>query len=342
MRAAIYKGDRAIEVERVERPAPATGEVEIRVAYAGICGTDLHAYHGAMDARIGHARVLGHEVSGTVSRLGEGATGFAEGEAVVVRPLLACGACPACAAGHAHVCHKLTFLGLDSDGGFRDFWSVPAAVLHKVPAGATLRHAALVEPLAVACHDVRRARLVAGEDTLVVGGGPIGLLIAIVARRKGANVMICEPNPTRREMCEGFGFATLDPAAGDLGAAVAARTDQKGVEVAFEVSGAAAAVRTITDAVATRGRIVMVAIHTEPRPVDLFRFFWRELEMIGARVYEPQDFDEALALLAEGAVDADRFVTDVRPLEEIAAAFAAADGAVQSMKTLIDVNGETA
>lgn len=342
MKAAIYRGDRQITVETVERRSPEPGEVELAVAFAGICGTDLHAFHGAMDARIGLSRVLGHEVSGIVTRIGAGVNGLAEGDAAVVRPLRDCGNCPACAAGNSHICHNLKFLGLDSNGGFSEFWCVPADLVHKVLPGTSLKHAALVEPLAVACHDVRRGRVAAGEDVLVVGGGPIGLLIAMVAKSKGANVWISEPNPARRNLCADFGFGVIDPTAGDLGVQSNALTGGKGMEVGFEVSGAAVAARGITDAMAARGRVVMVAIHTAERAVDLFRFFWRELEMIGVRVYEPEDFGEALTLLANGAVEADRFITDIRTLDDIAAAFAVSDGAAKSMKTLIQLNGATA
>lgn len=339
MRAAYYVGNRSFSVEDVSVAAPAAGEVQIGVAFCGICGTDLHAYHGVMDARIGHHRVLGHEMSGTVTALGDGVSGFAIGDAVVVRPLAPCGDCPACRAGHDHICHNLKFLGLDTDGAMQDRWNVPAYTLHKLPSGLSLEHAALVEPAAVAVHDVKRARLAAGEDVLVIGGGPIGILIAIVAQKKGASVTLSEVNTNRLAFAEKLGIRAVNPREVDVVADLNARTGGKGADVVFEVSGSQAGVELMTAVAATRGRICMVAIHAQKPQVDMFRFFWRELELIGARVYEREDFDDALAMLASGEIDAARLITDVRPLEDIAAAFAELDSNPVAMKTLLKCAG---
>lgn len=340
--AAFYSGNRSFRVEEVTPQPPGPGQVQLDVAYCGICGTDLHVFHGDMDARVTTRRVIGHEMSGTIAALGEKVEGFAVGQKVVVRPLDPCGTCPACRAGHSHICHKLKFLGLDTEGAFQQKWTVPAHTLHILPDHIDLGHAALVEPLAVACHDVRRARLVAGETALVIGGGPIGLIIAMVARHAGGNVVITEINPNRLAMARKLGFDTIDPKDGPVDAAVTARTEGKGADVVFEVSGSAAGVETMTAAAATRGRIVMVAINNKRPPVDLFRFFWRELEMIGARVYESEDYEQAIALLAAETLDLPALITDIRDLAQIEAAFAALDGNPTAMKTLIRLNGDQA
>ena len=339
MKAAFYTGQRTFQLRDIARPDPAADEVEVRVAFNGICGTDLHACHGAMDGRIGVSRILGHEMSGRIARLGANVTGLAQGQPVVIRPLNPCGACPACARGLSHICHNLSFLGLDTDGALQEYWSVPAHAVHILPDGVSLEHAALTEPVAVACHDVRRGRVQPDEDVLIIGGGPIGLLIAMVARAAGANVTLSEVNPARIAIARGLGFATLDPRETDVAAAVMQATGTKGADVVFEVSGTAAGTALMTDAAAARGRIVMVAIHTTRPPVDLFRFFWRELELIGARVYEPQDFDQAIALIASGGIDARTMITDIQPLEDVGRAFAALDDSAsgQAMKSLIRV-----
>ena len=146
--------------------------------------------------------------------------------------------------------------------------------------------AALAEPVAVAVHDVRRSGLRAGERAVVVGGGPIGTLIALVARARGAEVLVSEPDAYRRSVADGLGVATVDPTAEPLERAVDAWTDAAGVPVAFEVSGSPRGLADATAALGARGRLVVVAIHPEPVPVDLYRVFWRELTLIGARVYE--------------------------------------------------------
>lgn len=336
MKAAFYTGHKTFEIRDIPRHPPKAGEVEVRVAYNGICGTDMHAYHGAMDARIGHNRVLGHEMSGTVASVGEGVN-LPVGTAVAIRPLAPCGDCPACAAGLSHICHRLKFLGLDTDGALQEYWSVPAYAVHRLPEGASLEHAALTEPVAVACHDVRRGRVAQGEDVLVIGGGPIGLLIAMVARNAGANVILSEVNPHRLGVAEALGFATMNPREVDPVAHVTAATKGKGADVVFEVSGTQAGTDLMTDVAASRGRIVMVAIHTTRPQVDMFRFFWRELELIGARVYEPEDFDAAIDLIARGVIDAKTMITGIRPLDEVSTAFAELDGDARAMKTLVQV-----
>jgi (R,R)-butanediol dehydrogenase/meso-butanediol dehydrogenase/diacetyl reductase len=337
--AAYYTGNRSFSVETAVAPPPGPGEVQVDVAYCGICGTDMHVFHGNMDGRVGDHRVIGHEMSGVVAEVGEGVEGFAPGDKVVVRPLDACGACPACVAGHGHICHRLKFLGLDTDGAMQEKWIVPAHTLHKLPADMPLERAALIEPLAVACHDVRRGRLAAGETALVIGGGPIGMLIAMVAKEAGARVILSEINEARLAMAATMGFTGLDPRKTDVAKAVEDATGGAGADVVFEVSGTQAGVDLMTAAAATRGRIVMVAIHAKKPQIDLFRFFWREIDMLGARVYEPADYEEAIALVASGRIDVDRLITDRHDLPAIQSAFEALDGNPTAMKTLIRCGG---
>ena len=338
--AARYRGGKRLDVVQVESRPPGPDEVAIRVAWCGICGTDLHVFHGHMDARVGDRRVLGHEMSGTVAAIGERCTGVAPGDRVVVRPLAACGECPACAAGHAHICHHLRFLGLDTDGAMQEVWNVPRHTVHGVPEGLRLDLAALVEPLAVACHDVRLSALQPGEEVVVIGGGPIGLLVALVARAEGGNVLVSEVNPHRRTLAASLGLDTVDPDAGALAEEVGRRTGGAGAAVVFEVSGSQAGVDAMTEVAATRGRIVVVAIHPQRMQVDLFRCFWRELRLLGARVYEPEDYERALARLADGGIDPAPLITDIRPLAEMQTAFESLVASPTAMKCLIRVGGE--
>jgi len=338
VKAAFYTGSKHFSVEDIDPRPPAADEVQIDVGYCGICGTDMHVYQGHMDKRVGFHRIIGHEMSGVITAVGEGAGPLVPGDRVVVRPLAPCGHCPACRAGYAHICHKLNFIGLDSDGALQQKWNVPKHTIHKIPASMSLRQAVLVEPTAVACHVVRRSRLTAGEDVLVIGGGPIGMLVAMVAAHAGGNVALTEINPLRLQIARDLGVKTVMAENGDVAAAVHAATGSKGADVVFEVSGSRAGARLMTAAASTRGRIAMVAIHAERPEVDLFQFFWRELEMIGCRVYEPQDYDQAIDLIARGAITPHRLITDVVGLDQVNQAFAALDGNAKAMKSLIVVN----
>jgi len=335
--AAFYRGDKRFTVETIDAPAPAAGEVSIRVAYCGICGTDMHVFHGNMDARVGFERIVGHEMSGTVEAVGADVSDFAPGQKVVVRPLDNCGDCPACNAGHAHICHKLKFLGLDTNGAMQEIWTVPAHVLHKIPDDLRLDHAALIEPVAVAVHDVRMSELQQGEDVLVIGGGPIGILVAMVAKDMGGNVVISEVNENRLAIAQKLGFETINPAKEDLAAQIMTRTGDKGADVVFEVSGSQAGIDAMTTCAATRARIVMVAIHAQKPTIDMFQFFWRELKLIGVRVYVPEDYEKGIELIGSGAIDADAIITDVAPLSDIQKAFEALDASPTALKSLIKV-----
>ncbi|MEH1129036.1 zinc-dependent alcohol dehydrogenase [Micromonospora sp. CPCC 206061] len=336
MRSALYTGNSTIVVEDRPTVPPAPGEVQIDVAYTGICGTDLHILHGSMDHRVRVPQAIGHEMSGRIAAVGTDVTGLAIGTPVTVMPLRWCGTCPACLAGHHHICHRLDFIGIDSVGAMQQRWTVPASVVVPLPADLPLTHAALVEPTAVAVHDVRRAGLRAGDKAVVIGGGPVGVLIALVARSVDADVLLAEVDPHRRAIASELGIRTLDATHDDLAGDVAAWTGGAGAAVAFEVSGSAAGLTTAVELLAVRGRLVVVGIHSQPRQIDVFRFFWRELTMVGARVYQRDDYDTAIDLLRAGRVGAERLITHVEPLTNAAGAFDLLRAGGNVMKVLIN------
>jgi 2-desacetyl-2-hydroxyethyl bacteriochlorophyllide A dehydrogenase len=335
MISAAYVGDDTMRIDEVAVVPPGPGQVQVRVAYVGICGTDLHIVHGAMDARVTMPAVIGHEMSGVVESVGEGVTAWKPGDRVTVIPLDWDGTCPACLAGHRHLCHHLDFIGIDSPGAMQGLLNVRADLLLALPESLRLDHAALVEPVAVAVHDVRRGAVTPGDRVVVLGGGPIGVLIAVVARDAGAEVVVVEPDARRRGTVASLGFTTLDALNDDVPEAVDRWTAGAGADVVFEVSGAPAAVLTATSVAKVRGTVVVVAIHPQPAAVDLKQVFWRELTILGARVYERADFERAVALLDGGVVPADTLITDVRPLADVTAAFAALEQG-DAMKILLD------
>ena len=337
MLTAQYTGNRTITVADITAAPPGPGQVQLRVAFTGLCGTDLHILHGNMDARVHTPLTFGHEMSGTIAALGEGVTGWAVGDAVTVMPLDWDGTCPACLAGNQHICQNLNFIGIDSPGSLQELWNVPADVLVALPAGLRLDHAALVEPVAVAVHDVRRANLLPGQKAVVIGGGPIGVLIASVAREFGGEVVVIELDANRRAQIDALGFTTLDPRETDQVQWVNEWTGGAGADVVFEVSGAAQAVLGATDLAKVRGTLVVVAIHPVPREINLQRLFWRELSILGARVYQRVDFETAVELLAGGVIPAELLITRIVPLDQTQEAFADLE-AGRAMKILVAVS----
>ena len=337
MQAVFYEGNREITVGTNEAIAPQAGEVQLKVSHCGICGTDLHIYHGAMDQRVTFPQVLGHEMSGTVHALGDGVTDIAVGDRVAVMPLAPCGDCPACEAGHSHICHNLKFLGIDTPGAMQSYWTVPAYTLHKLPDNLSLKHGALIEPLAVACHDVRLAKVKQGDNVVVIGGGPIGMLVALVAKNAGADVIISEINPYRVSLANNLGLEAINPKETDLLELVMNKTNNAGADIVFEVSGSQAGATIMTDLLRTRGLAVIVAIFAKKPEVNFFRFFWRELRLQGVRVYESQDFADAIALAASGNLPLDELITDVRPLSELKSGFEDMDKGGEVMKILLEI-----
>jgi len=335
MRAAFYEGARKFSTGTIAVPTPGPGEALPRVRRVGICGTDLHIFQGHLDHRVPKRGIIGHETFGEVVDAPSG-SGFGAGDRVVVEPVTFCGRCRAWLMGATFLCYGLKVLGVDLPGGMQEYWAVPTARLLHVPSTLADDHAALIEPLAIATHDVRRAQVQAGDAVLVFGGGPIGTLIALVARYRGARVVVCAVNPFRLEMLKGFGIETVGPGA-DVNRFVDAWTEGTGVDVAFEVTGNPAAVRAVTDVVRVWGTISIVAIHAEPMAVNLYRMFERELTMHGSRLYAREDWEEAIRLAASGAIALGPLVSRRIPLEALQQGMEEALGGGPVMKVLIEL-----
>lgn len=339
MKAIYYNGDGDFTRANCQPISPAPDEVRLDVAYCGVCGTDIHISHGAMDKRIPSPMVIGHEMSGTVAEVGADVSDVAPGDKVVVRPLDN-RAETAADRGFSHICNGLKFIGIDSPGAFQSSWTVPAFTVHKLPDGIDLQLAALVEPLAVACHDVRLGRVAKDELAFVLGGGPIGMLVALVAKNAGARVVVSEITPFRLEFARSLGLEALNPIETNLPEWAREQSGGSGADIVFEVSGAKAAAASMTDLLAIRGRIVVVAIYPQPTEINLFHFFWKELEMRGARVYEPEDYEKAIELIASNALPLERMVSKVEPLDALPEVFKELHSNPEAMKILMDCQAQ--
>lgn len=334
LKAAFYQGNRTVSTGSCEPVEPGPGEVQIQVSHCGICGTDLHIWHGAMDKRVKMPAVLGHEMSGEIAKVGPGVEGWSVGDPVTVMPL-DFGKNPP--AGHSHVADFMKFMGIDSPGAFQSFWTVDASTLFRLPGEMSLAHGALIEPLAVACHDVRLGKVQPGEQLVVIGGGPIGMLVAMVAQHAGGKVIVSEVNPFRVAKAAELGLEAVNPLETDLPALVNERTGGRGADVVFEVSGSKPGAAVMTDLLRIRGRIVIVAVFAFKPEIDLFRFFWRELELCGARVYEAEDYDAAIQIAAAGSLPLDKLITETTDLEGLQSGFEKMDSGGECMKILVDV-----
>ena len=337
MRASFYEGGRTFRTGAAPMPVPRSDEALLRVRRVGICGTDLHIFQGHLDHRVPKGGIIGHETFAEVVEAPAG-SGFRKGDRVVVEPVLACGACRACRMGASYLCYRLKVLGVDVPGGMQDYWAVPTARLLPVPGGLSDDHAALIEPLAVATHDVTRAQVKAGDAVLVFGGGPIGCLIALVCRHRGARVKVVEINPFRVDLLKSLGLEVIGPGK-DPVRAVNEWTDGDGADVVFEVTGNPAAVLLMIDVVRVWGTVSVVAIHAEPMPVNLHAMFAREVTMHGSRLYTRAAWEEAIRLASSGAVPVGPLVSRKIPLEDLQKGMEDALRGGPVMKVLVDLVG---
>ncbi len=301
MKAAVFRGAGEIEVADVPQPELEPDEVLIRVGYCGICGSDLEAFQTGMYEP---GLIIGHEFSGVIAALGNKVTGWQIGDRVVVSDALPCGECVPCRQGRLDACASLTMIGVTHDGGMAEYTKIAARALHRLPDHVTLRQGALVEPLSVALHGVRRSRLKAGDDVLIMGAGPIGLLTLQCARLAGARrTIISEINPTRAALANQLGATdVLDPARDNLGVALADLTDGLGPEVIFICTGTPAAFRDAVSLVRKGGQIFILGVCVEPVEMDFMSVVLSDLCLEGSLAGRAE-VPAAIDFIAQGRVE---------------------------------------
>ncbi len=336
MQAAVFQGKENIQVQDWPDPELSAGEVLVRVQYAGICGTDMITFSGK-HPRVTPPRVLGHEVFGSVALAKSPADAmWKNGMRVVIYPLISCGKCAPCREGNTHVCEKLGVLGVDTDGGFAEYVKVVPEQLVAVPDGVSDEQAALIEPLSVAVHVVRTSGFRTGDTALVIGGGPIGNLIAQVLRGAGGRaVIVSELKPFRNALAKRLGCATVNPAEENLQEVIQWFAADLFVDHVFEATGVPAAYRDAVLACKVRGAITFVGLPKTPPEVDVQRLVFKEIQTIGSRVYARKDYRAAIALLERHAVDVTALITDRVALRDADQAFRKMLDADTSLKILL-------
>ncbi len=310
MQQAVMTRPGQIEFREVERPAVQPDEVLVQVRRIGVCGSDIHVYHGK-HPYTSYPVVQGHEVSGTVAALGESVKGLSIGDTVVFMPQVTCGTCFPCRTGNYHICDNLKVLGFQTDGAGQEYFAVKAEKVLKPPKSVSLDHAAMVEPVAVAVHALARYGPVANQHVLVLGAGTIGSLVGQCARAMGAaKVMITDVAEYKLQKARACGFErVVNTAQEDLGRAI---DDYFGVRKADVILECVGVQPTITQAVnlARKGStIVVVGVFGEKPVVDLGLVQDRELSLIGTLMYQYRDYEKAIQLVASGKLHLDEMIT---------------------------------
>jgi L-iditol 2-dehydrogenase len=328
MKAAELIGIREFRIVDQDLPDPGPGQVQVRVAAVGICGSDLHNYTegGIGDSRCKYPMVLGHEPSGVVLKTGTGVTGVSAGDQFALEPGIACGQCEMCRVGRVNLCDNMRFMSSGTiPGFFRERVNLPAQNLIAVPKNVGLREATLIEPIAVALHSLTFAAIRAGETAVVFGTGPIGLLTIAALKLAGAGrVWAVEPVTHRREMAKMMGAdVVLDSAlnGGDPVGTILHDTAKRGVDVAFDCAAGVDTVNQCIGALAKTGRLVYTAIPAEVH-VPFHAPGLRKKEITFFNVYRSNHQTErARDILAEHVTLFAPLVTHSRPLQEIQQAF---------------------
>ncbi|MCR8630037.1 zinc-dependent alcohol dehydrogenase [Paenibacillus radicis (ex Xue et al. 2023)] len=333
MKAGLYISEKQVMVGQIEIPDLQPGEALIKVAYAGICGTDMMIYSGK-HPRAQAPLAMGHEFSGVIERI-NGESSFAVGNRVVVEPTLSCGTCAACMAGEHHVCKTLKLIGIDKHGGFAEYAAVPLDRLHLIPEGLSDAHAALAEPVAVAVHTVRRSNLKIGDSVVILGAGPIGLLIGAIAKHAGASeVIISDISEYRLEKAKQLGLTPLNAKDVNITEDVLKRTGGNGADVVFEVAGNQITAKQMIETVRTQGQVVVVSVYKQPPMIDLAAMHFREISLTTTRCYSKGDFAKAIRLMHNGAIDVSSFISHDLPLDRIEEGFQFMSNPDVSLKVL--------
>lgn len=327
MRAAVWYAQKDVRVEQREQRDLTATQVKIKVNYAGICGSDLHAYQDGAGVQqcllhpLSHQKaplILGHEFSGKIVEVGAEVSHLAVGQRVVVEPLYFCKHCQYCLSGKYNLCENFGFVGLNSDGGFADYANVEAYMVHPIPDALSDMEAALVEPTAVALFAVRQSTLKVGQKVVIWGAGPIGLLTALCAKAAGASeVYVIDIFEERLALARQIGARTINSTQVDNVVDEINRLSQ-GIDICFECAGVQATLDNAVAMLKKGGELVIIAAITAPLNFNFFDVLIKELNIRSTLAYR-HVFPEVISLIAEQKLDVKKVITKVITLEQIVA-----------------------
>lgn len=327
MKAVLYTGQpNKVSIEEVEKPIINEDEALVRVKYIGICGADIELIKGNRNIKI--PVIPGHEIVGTVEEVPEKNNKLI-GKRVAIEPTISCGICQTCKIGLPHICNNLKVLGVHCNGGAAEYVKAPLNKIHLVPDSLSDEQSALIEPVSVGIHVVKTSKIQFGDNVLIIGSGPIGLLVAQVCKFAGAKkISIMEINDFRKEICKNMGFEVLE--------------NEKNIEnidyrydIGYEVSGSEAGIQKLMEMVRPGGKIIIVGLFKNPIPIQLSSVLFKELEIKGSRVYSSMDFKLAIELLDKGMINTKLLLTNIVKLEDFAYGVELASKK-EAMKVIVD------
>ncbi|MFA4029501.1 MAG: hypothetical protein GDYSWBUE_000528 [Candidatus Fervidibacterota bacterium] len=334
--ALVYTAPGEIELLELPMPKPGADEVLIKVAWCGICGSEVESF--VSGRRRKPPLIMGHEFSGIVADVGHGVSGFEVGERVVVNPLISCGECRLCMRGFENVCQQRKLLSMHRPGGYAEYVSVPRQCVFKLPSMLDLKLAALSEPLANAVHACRLARTNGFNSVVIIGAGTIGLLcLQVVKRFDGITVVVIDPVEQRREVAKSLGAeVAIDPNEVDVSGLVSDLTHGVGADVCFDAVGKSETRALSCKLLSPKGIAVWIGLHDADALIDGACIVTGEKRIQGSYAYTRGDFEAAIKLLCDEHVQVHGWVSEV-PLREAREAFLSlAYGDLERIKVLIN------
>lgn len=334
MRAIVFEAPGQVSVKEVPYPAPGPGEVTIEVEACGLCGTDCHLFHGDFPAQ--YPLIPGHEFAGVIAEVGLDSGDWHIGDRVTVDPNIACGQCHFCRSGHANHCLNHQAIGVTRDGAFAEFVVVPARNVYAIEEELTFNEAAMVEPLSCVVYGLQRLRLQAGDQVLIFGAGPMGLLLMQGCKYGGAStVTIVDLNEERLAVARSLG-ATCTVLADDRQEAAIKKITPYGYDVVIDATGVPSVVEGSLQYLKSGGKLLLFGVcPTEAKIViSPFEVYRRDLEIIGTFAL-CHTFDAALALLQNHVIQVEPLIRPVLSLEDVPAVLKGGRTALDVLKAMV-------
>lgn len=347
MKAAVLETYNNFVWKDIPTPKVQPGEILVHIKFASICGTDMHIFPGDFHPRTQVPFIPGHEFGGVVAEIGEGAKGFSVGDKVAVDPIIWCNECPACLRKHYPACTKLRLLGVDLDGGFAQYISVPPHMLFKAAPQLPDEHVALVEIYGIGFHANRRAETKEGDVIAIWGAGRVGQVILQAARTKTKNtIFIVDPLDNRLEIASknNENIVAINPEKENPVEAIKRHTNGKGVDIAFEavghaeeIEGVYTPIRSCIQSLRGGGKVCVLGLSDEPAPIVFKELIWKEAQIITSRVSDGE-FAEVLENLNAGKLKPDALISKVMHGSEIQEAFGLVQNSPEKyLKVLLDL-----
>ncbi len=314
MKAIVYRGKENVVLKNIPKPSIGHFDVLIRIRTVGICGTDLHIYHGGMKMK--RDAVMGHEFAGMIAAVGRHVKSLRIGDRVVAEHIIACGQCVYCLAGKPNLCLRAEVIGFHRQGALAEYLAVPANLVHKVPRSVSMEEAAMIEPLSIAVYAVREAGSLIGRNTAVVGQGPIGLLVDQVLHAAGSHVVGIDVRDVSLKFAKRKGWIdyAINASRGKVQNAIK-KLFNDGFDVVFEVVGKEQTAQLSINIARRDGDVYFLGVFGAPASLNVMEIVEKELNIYG--VWRCAfSFPEAIDLVAKKKVDVKSLITHVYPIEK--------------------------